>query len=207
MSTYTIPYVVQQTARGGERTLDLYSRLLADRIVYIGTEIDDGVANAVIAQLLHLASESAETPVNLYINSPGGSVSATLAVYDAMQFVAPPVATTCVGRAEWTAAVLLAGGEPGRRMMLPHSSVVLHQPAGQGRGTIPDLILQADEIARVRTLLEEVLARHTGRSAAQVREDTDRSLVLPGEAAVAYGIADAVISSAPGADAPTLTGS
>ena len=200
MSTYTIPYVVQQTTRGGERTLDLYSRLLADRIVYIGTEIDDGVANAVIAQLLHLASESADVPVHLYVNSPGGSVSATLAIYDAMQFVAPPVHTTCVGRAEWTAAVLLAGGEPGTRTMLPHSSVVLHQPAAQGRGTVPDLILQADEIARVRTLLEDVLARHTGRTAAQVREDTDRSLVLPGQAAVDYGIADAVISSAPGID-------
>jgi len=200
MSTYTIPYVVQQTTRGGERTLDLYSRLLADRIVYIGTEIDDGVANAVIAQLLHLASESADAPVHLYVNSPGGSVSATLAIYDAMQFVAPPVHTTCVGRAEWTAAVLLAGGEPGTRTMLPHSSVVLHQPAAQGRGTVPDLILQADEIARVRTLLEDVLARHTGRTAAQVREDTDRSLVLPGQAAVDYGIADAVISSAPGID-------
>ena len=198
MSTYTIPYVVQQTTRGGERTLDLYSRLLADRIVYIGTEIDDGVANAVIAQLLHLASESADVPVHLYVNSPGGSVSATLAIYDAMQFVAPPVHTTCVGRAEWTAAVLLAGGEPGTRTMLPHSSVVLHQPAAQGRGTVPDLILQADEIARVRTLLEDVLARHTGRTAAQVREDTDRSLVLPGQAAVDYGIADAVIRSAPG---------
>ena len=200
MSTYTIPYVVQQTTRGGERTLDLYSRLLADRIVYIGTEIDDGVANAVIAQLLHLASESADVPVHLYVNSPGGTVSATLAIYDAMQFVAPPVHTTCVGRAEWTAAVLLAGGEPGTRTMLPHSSVVLHQPAAQGRGTVPDLILQADEIARVRTLLEDVLARHTGRTAAQVREDTDRSLVLPGQAAVDYGIADAVISSAPGID-------
>jgi ATP-dependent Clp protease protease subunit len=201
MSTYTIPYVVQQTSRGGERTLDLYSRLLADRIVYIGTEIDDGVANAVIAQLLHLASESTEAPVNLYVNSPGGSVSATLAIYDAMQFVAPPVHTTCVGRAEWTAAVLLAGGEPGRRTMLPHSSVVLHQPAAQGRGTVPDLILQADEIARVRALLEEVLARHTGRTAAQVRDDTDRSLVLAGQAAVDYGIADAVISSATGLEA------
>ncbi|RYP82700.1 ATP-dependent Clp protease proteolytic subunit [Nocardioides guangzhouensis] len=200
MSTYTIPYVVQQTTRGGERTLDLYSRLLADRIVYIGTEIDDGVANAVIAQLLHLASESADAPVQLYVNSPGGSVSATLAIYDAMQFVAPSVHTTCVGRAEWTAAVLLAGGEPGRRTMLPHSSVVLHQPAAQGRGTVPDLILQADEIARVRTLLEDVLARHTGRTARQVREDTDRSLVLPGQAAVDYGIADAVLSSAPGLD-------
>ena len=128
MSTYTIPYVVQQTPRG-ERTVDLYSRLLSDRIIYLGTEIDDGVANAVIAQLLHLASEAPSTPISLYINSPGGSITAMLAIYDAMQFVSSPVETTCVGQAAWTAAVLLAGGEPGRRQMLPHARVVLHQPA------------------------------------------------------------------------------
>ena len=189
MSTYTIPYVVQQTPRG-ERTVDLYSRLLSDRIIYLGTEIDDGVANAVIAQLLHLASEAPSTPISLYINSPGGSITAMLAIYDAMQFVASPVETTCVGQAAWTAAVLLAGGEPGRRQMLPHARVVLHQPATQQRGTIPDLIVEADEVARIRALLEEILARHTGRTAEQVREDTDRDLVLPGQAAVDYGIAD-----------------
>ena len=194
MSTYTIPYVVQQTPRG-ERTVDLYSRLLSDRIIYLGTEIDDGVANAVIAQLLHLASEAPSTPISLYINSPGGSITAMLAIYDAMQFVSSPVETTCVGQAAWTAAVLLAGGEPGRRQMLPHARVVLHQPAMSQRGTIPDLIVEADEVARVRTLLEEILAHHTGRSADQVREDTDRDLVLPGQAAVDYGIADAVLTS------------
>ena len=149
MSTYTIPYVVQQTPRG-ERTVDLYSRLLSDRIIYLGTEIDDGVANAVIAQLLHLASEAPSTPISLYINSPGGSITAMLAIYDAMQFVSSPVETTCVGQAAWTAAVLLAGGEPGRRQMLPHARVVLHQPAMSQRGTIPDLIVEADEVARVR---------------------------------------------------------
>jgi ATP-dependent Clp protease, protease subunit len=194
MSTYTIPYVVQQTPRG-ERTVDLYSRLLSDRIIYLGTEIDDGVANAVIAQLLHLASEAPSTPISLYINSPGGSITAMLAIYDAMQFVSSPVETTCVGQAAWTAAVLLAGGEPGRRQMLPHARVVLHQPAMSQRGTIPDLIVEADEVARVRALLEEILAHHTGRSADQVREDTDRDLVLPGQAAVDYGIADAVLST------------
>ena len=147
MSSYTIPYVVQQTPRG-ERTVDLYSRLLSDRIIYLGTEIDDGVANAVIAQLLHLASEAPTSPISLYINSPGGSITAMLAIYDAMQFVASPVETTCVGQAAWTAAVLLAGGEPGHRQMLPHARVVLHQPATSQRGTIPDLIVEADEVAR-----------------------------------------------------------
>ena len=194
MSSYTIPYVTQTTPRG-ERTVDLYSRLLADRIIYLGTEIDDGVANAVIAQLLHLASDSPETPISLYINSPGGSITAMLAIYDAMQFVSSPVETTCVGQAAWTAAVLLAGGEAGRRWMLPHARVVLHQPAMQQRGSIPDLIVEADEVARIRTLLEEILARHTGRSAEQVREDTDRDLVLPGQAAVDYGIADGVLQA------------
>jgi ATP-dependent Clp protease protease subunit len=175
MSSYPIPYVVQQTPRG-ERTLDLYSRLLSERIVYLGTEIDDGVANAVIAQLLHLSSENSELPISLYINSPGGSIS------------------VCVGQAAWTAAVLLAGGAPGSRAILPHGRVVLHQPATQGRGTIPDLILEADEVARVRLLLEEVLAQHTGRTPDQIRQDTDRTLVLPGEAAVDYGIVDTVVS-------------
>ena len=193
MSTYTIPYVVQQTPRG-ERTVDLYSRLLSERMVYLGTELDDGVANAVIAQLLHLASESPDAPVSLYINSPGGSITAMLAVYDAMQFVPTPVETVCVGQASWTAAVLLAGGAAGRRAILPHGRVVLHQPATQGRGTVPDLILEAEEVARVRLLLEEILAQHTGRTPEQVREDTDRALVLPGQAAVDYGVVDTVLT-------------
>jgi len=192
MSTYTIPYVIQQTPRG-ERTLDLYSRLLSERIIYLGTELDDGVANAVIAQLLHLASDNHELPISLYINSPGGSISAMLAVYDAMQFVRPPVETVCVGQAAWTAAVLLAGGAPGRRAILPHGRVVLHQPATQGRGTVPDLILEADEVARVRLLLEEILAEHTGRTSEQIRQDTDRTLVLAGAQAVGYGIVDTVL--------------
>ena len=192
MSQYTIPYVTTRTPRG-ERTVDLYSRLLEDRIIYLGTEIDDGVANALIAQLLHLESDNPDLPINLYLNSPGGSITAMLAVYDAMQYVAPPVETTCVGQAAWTAAVLLAGGAPGRRTILPHGRVVLHQPATQGRGTIPDLILEAEEIARVRTLLEEILSRHTGRTPEQVRADTDRDLVLTPQAALEYGIVDEVL--------------
>lgn len=192
MSSYTVPYVTTRTPRG-ERTVDLFSRLLEDRIVYLGTELDDGVANVLIGQLLHLESDNPDLPINLYINSPGGSITAMLAVYDAMQFVRAPVETTCVGQAAWTAAVLLAGGTPGKRMILPHGRVVLHQPAAQGRGTIPDLILEAEEVARVRSMLEEILSRHTGRTPEQIREDTDRDLVLTASAAVDYGLVDEVL--------------
>jgi len=194
MSSYTIPSVVERTVRG-ERAVDIYSRLLTDRIIYLGTEIDDGVANVVVAQLLHLESESPESEVSVYLNSPGGSVSAMFAIYDAMQYVACPVATSCVGQAGSSAAVLLAAGEPGRRTVLPHARVVLHQPSGGGQGTLPDLAAQAKEMARVRAAMEQVLARHTGRSVEQIRDDTDRDLVLTAEEAVAYGVADAVLTS------------
>jgi len=194
MSTYTIPSVVEKTLHG-ERAVDIYSRLLSDRIVYIGTEIDDGVANVVIAQMLHLESESPDSPINLYLNSPGGSVTAMLAIYDTMQFVRSQVATTCVGQAGSSAAVLLASGEPGQRTVLPHARVVLHQPSGGGQGTLPDLALQAKEIVRLRASMEEILSRHTGRDVARLREDTDRDLILSAPDAVAYGIADAVIDS------------
>ncbi len=193
MSTYTIPSVVERRAGGAERVVDVFSRLLSERIVYLGTEIDDGVANVLVAQLLHLESEDPDAPIDLYINSAGGSTSAALAVYDAMQYVRPEVATTCVGLAASPAAVLLAGGAPGRRSVLAHGRVVLHQPSAQGRGTLPDLIVAADEIARVRAELEEVLARHTGKDVATLRRDTDRDLVLTAEAAVAYGVADHVV--------------
>jgi ATP-dependent Clp protease protease subunit len=194
MSQYTIPSVVEKTHRG-ERAVDIYSRLLTDRIVYVGTEIDDGVANVVIAQLLHLESESPESPIDLYLNSPGGSVTAMLAIYDAMQFIRCEVGTTCVGQAASSAAVLLAAGAPGRRMVLPHARVVLHQPSGGGQGTLPDLAVQAKEIARVRAEMERILSRHTGRTVEQVREDTDRDLVLSAEDALAYGIVDVILDS------------
>ena len=194
MSQYTIPSVVERTHRG-ERAVDIYSRLLTDRIVYLGTEIDDGVANVVIAQLIHLESEGPDSPIDLYLNSPGGSVTAMLAIYDAMQFIRPEVGTTCVGQAASSAAVLLAGGAPGRRTVLPHARVVLHQPSGGGQGTLPDLAVQAKEMARVRAEMESILARHTGRSVEQVREDTDRDLVLSAADAVAYGIVDEVLDS------------
>jgi ATP-dependent Clp protease protease subunit len=194
MSSYTIPSVVEKTIRG-ERAVDIYSRLLTDRIVYIGTEIDDGVANVVIAQLLHLESESPESPINLYLNSPGGSVTAMLAVYDTMQFIRPPVATTCVGQAASSAAVLLATGAEGSRQVLRHSRVVLHQPSGGGQGTLPDLALQAKEIVRLRSEMEQILSRHTGQEIERLREDTERDLILTADEAVAYGVADAVLDS------------
>ena len=193
MSSYTIPYVTTRTS-AGERTVDVYSRLLADRIIYLGTAIDDGVANAVIAQLLHLANENPDAPISLYLNSPGGSIPATLAIYDAMQFVRPAVETTCVGQVVASAAVLLAGGAAGERRILPHGRVVIHAPATEGgRGAVPDLIVEAEEMARVRALQEELLSRHTGRTPAQLRADTERELVLTAERAVEYGVVDQVL--------------
>lgn len=194
MSQYTIPSVVEKTLRG-ERAVDIYSRLLSDRIVYIGTEIDDGVANVVIAQLLHLEADSPDSPINIYLNSPGGSVTAMLGIYDTMQFVRAPVATTCIGQAASSAAVLLAAGAPGQRSVLPRARVILHQPSGGGQGTLPDLAVQAKEIVRLRATMEEVLARHTGQSLERLREDTDRDLILDAEGAVAYGLADTVLAS------------
>ena len=194
MSTYTIPNVVEKRPTG-ERAVDIYSRLLSDRIVYLGTEIDDGVANVVVAQLLHLESEDSDREIDLYLNSPGGSMTAMLAIYDCMQFIAAPVATTCVGQAASAAAVLLAAGAPGRRAILPHGRVLLHQPSTSGRGALPDLVLQAKEIVRVRTQMEKVLSRHTGRSIEQVHVDTDRDLILTAEDAITYGLADQVVDS------------
>ncbi|MGU3653342.1 ClpP family protease [Mycolicibacterium sp. A43C] len=192
MGTYTIPNVIARTSNG-ERIMDVYSHLLTERIVYLGTAIDSGVANALIAQLLHLEADNPEQEIALYINSEGGDLSAMLAVYDTMRFIKAPVATTCIGQAVATGAVLLAAGAPGRRSVLPHSRVVLHQPAAQGRGTIPDLILQADEVVRTRNQLETILARHTGRGTEQLRHDTDRDRVFDADEAVAYGLADRVL--------------
>ncbi|MEV4312246.1 ATP-dependent Clp protease proteolytic subunit [Actinocrispum sp. NPDC049592] len=192
MSTYTIPNVITRSTTG-ERIMDVYSHLLSERIVYLGTGIDSGVANALIAQLLHLEAENADREINLYINSEGGDPSAMLALYDTMQFIKAPVATTCIGQAVAASAVLLAAGAPGKRFVLPHSRVVLHQPAAQGRGAIPDLILQADEVVRVRTQLEEILSAHTGREVMGLRHDTDRDRVFDAKGAVSYGLADHVL--------------
>lgn len=192
MSTYPIPNVIAAHPRG-DRVLDVYSHLLTQRVVYLGTEIDDGVANALIAQLLHLDWEEPGRDIDLYINSPGGSLTAAFAVYDALQFVQSPVATTCVGQACSVAAILLASGAPGRRSLLPHSRVLLHQPATRGQGSIPDLILAADEVIRLRAEAETVLSRHTGQSVEALRRDTDRDRIFAPQEAIDYGLADHLV--------------
>jgi ATP-dependent Clp protease protease subunit len=195
MSSYTIPSVIEKT-RTGERAVDIYSRLLSDRIVYVSTPIDSGVANVVIAQLLHLESDNPDVEINLYLNSPGGDPSAMLGIYDTMQFISASVATTCVGQVAGSAAVLLAAGTPGRRTVLRHARVVLQQPARDGaRGDLPDLQVAAKEIARLRAELDEIVALHTGRTIEQVNADTDRDLILSAAEAVRYGVADTVLES------------
>ncbi|WP_033221067.1 ClpP family protease [Kitasatospora phosalacinea] len=195
MASYPIPYVIERTAQG-ERSYDVFSRLLNERIVFLGTEIDDGVANVVIAQLLHLESAGPDQEIAIYLNSPGGSYTALMAIYDAMSFVQCPIATYCVGQAASTAAVLLAGGDPGRRAVLRHARVLLGQPASGGqRGTVSDLSLAAKEVLRIRAQVEEVLSRHTGHPVESLRADMDREKVFGAEEAVAYGLADRVLNS------------
>lgn len=192
MSQYTIPHVIERTPNG-ERSFDVFSRLLNDRIIFLGTEIDDGVANVVMAQLLHLESESPDREIGIYINSPGGSNTAMLAIYDTMQFMRTPIETYCMGQAVSAAAVLLAAGAPGRRYVLAHSRVLLHQPSAQGQGTISDLALQAAEVMRIRAQTEEILSKHTGQRVEQLRKDTARDRVFTAADAVAYGLADELI--------------
>jgi len=203
MSSYTIPSVVESTSRG-ERVADIYSSLLAERIVFIGTPVDDGVANVVVAQILHLAAASPTADIQLYINSPGGSFTAMMAIYDTMNFVSPDVATLCVGQAASSSAILLAAGAAGKRLVLPHARVLLHQPhIDVSRGALSDLALEAVELTRLRGQCEELLAHHCGRPVDEIRSDTDRALVLAGQAAVDYGVADVipVASSRPQLDA------
>jgi ATP-dependent Clp protease, protease subunit len=192
VSSYPIPNVIAQHPRG-ERILDVYSHLLTERIIYLGTAIDAGVANTLIAQLLHLEADAPDREINLYINCEGGDLTSMLAVYDTMQYVRAPVVTTCVGQAIAAGAVLLAAGAPGRRAVLPHTRVVLHQPAARGQGAIPDLILQADEVVRVRAEIEQVLSAHTGQSVQTLRQDTDRDRVFTAQAALRYGLVDEVL--------------
>ncbi|MBX9245892.1 ATP-dependent Clp protease proteolytic subunit [Actinotalea ferrariae] len=193
-TAYTIPYVVERRPTG-ERTSDVFSRLLSERIVFLGTEIDDGVANVVIAQLLHLQSEDPDADINVYINSPGGSLTALMAIYDTMQFVRPDVATYCMGQAASAAAVLLAAGTAGKRFALEHSRVLLHQPSGGGEGTAADLEIQAREVLRLRAEVEQVLSRHTGHDVEKLRADTDRDRIFTAHEAVAYGLVDAVVGT------------
>jgi ATP-dependent Clp protease protease subunit len=194
MGQYTIPTVVERTALG-ERAYDVYSRLLSERIIFLGTEIDDGVANVVMAQLFHLEAASPDLEISLYINSPGGSFSALTAIYDTMQFVRPDVATVCMGHAASAAAVLLAAGAPGKRSVLRHAKVLLHQPSSEARGALPDLAIEAKELARVRAEVDEILSEHTGHPVEKIRADTDRNMTLTAAEAVSYGLADEVITS------------
>ena len=191
---YLVPTVIEQTNRG-ERAFDIYSRLLKERIVFLGTPIDDTIANLVCAQLLHLESENPDKDINIYINSPGGDITALFAIYDTIQYVKPDITTICFGQAASAAAVLLACGTPGKRLALPHSRVLLHQPWGQGGGQATDIEIQAREIMRMRDLLDEILARHTGQTVERISKDTDRDFVLSAEQAKEYGIIDEVISA------------
>ena len=193
-TNYTIPIVIEQTSRG-ERSFDIYSRLLKERIIFLGTPIDDGVANVVMAQLLHLESEDPDRDISIYINSPGGSFTALTAIYDTMQFVKPEIQTICMGQAASAAAVLLAAGTPGKRLALEHARVLIHQPSGGGEGQSSDIEIQAREILRMRDLLEQMLAQHSGQDVAKVRKDLDRDKILTAREAVEYGLIDEVVST------------
>lgn len=187
-----IPVVVEQTARG-ERAYDIYSRLLKDNIIFIGTPIDDQVANLVIAQMLFLAAENPERDVSLYINSPGGSVTAGLAIYDTMQFIKPDVSTLCVGQAASMAALLLAAGTKGKRFSLPNGRVIMHQPYGGVSGQASDIDIQAQEILRAREVLTDIFASHTGQERSIIERDTDRDFIMSAKDSKEYGIIDRVI--------------
>jgi len=187
-----VPIVVEQTGRG-ERSYDIYSRLLKDRIVFLGTEVNDDVANLVTAQFLFLESEDPEKEISFYINSPGGSVTAGLAIYDTMQFIKPPVSTLCLGQAASMGAVLLTAGHKGRRYALPHSRIMIHQPLGGAQGQATDLEIQAREILRVREELNNIFVHHSGQKLAKIEKDTDRDMFMSPEQAVEYGLIDEVI--------------
>ena len=193
-TNYTIPIVIEQTSRG-ERSFDIYSRLLKERIIFLGTPIDDGVANVVMAQLLHLESEDPDRDISIYINSPGGSFTALTAIYDTMQFVKPEIQTICMGQAASAAAVVLAAGTKGKRLALEHARVLIHQPSGGGEGQSSDIEIQAREILRMRDLLEQMLANHSGQDVAKVRKDLDRDKILTAREAVEYGLIDEVVST------------
>ncbi len=191
-----VPMVVEQTGRG-ERAYDIFSRLLKERIVFIGTPIDDTIASLVIAQLLFLESEDPDKDINLYINSPGGSVSSGLAIYDTMQYIRPDVATICIGLAASMGAVLLAGGARGKRSALPNSRIMIHQPWGGVQGTASDISIQAEEILKTKKRLNEILAGHTGKPLDAIEKDTDRDRYLSSDEAKAYGLIDTVFVKKP----------
>jgi len=198
-----VPIVVEQTSRG-ERSYDIYSRLLKDRIVFIGNPIDDDIANLIIAQLLFLEAEDPDKDVNIYINSPGGMVTAGMAIYDTMQFIKPKVATVCIGQAASMAAVLLAGGAHGKRTALPNARILIHQPMGGTRGQATDIKIQAEEILRMREELNKILSKHTGQSLERIGTDTERDYFMSAEQAKSYGIIDQVVDKRQAAARPLV---
>ena len=187
-----IPIVIEQTSRG-ERSYDIYSRLLNERIIFLGSEINDPVANVIIAQILHLESDDPDKDINVYINTPGGSITSAMAMYDTMQYVKPDISTICIGQAASAGAVLLAAGAKGKRYALPNSRVLIHQPHGGATGQAIDIDIQAKEILRVRRLLEEILSKHTGQSLKTIQKDTDRDYIMTAAQAKDYGIVDEVV--------------
>ena len=189
-----VPYVIEQTGRG-ERTYDIYSRLLKDRIIFLGSEVNDAVADVIAAQLLFLESEEPEQDIHLYVNSPGGSVTAGLAIYDTMQYVTPDVSTMCVGQAASMGAVLLTAGAPGKRFALPHSRIMLHQPLGGVQGQAADIDIHAREVLRIREELNNILVKHTGQTLKKIEKDTDRDMFMTSKQALDYGVIDEVVSS------------
>jgi ATP-dependent Clp protease protease subunit len=198
-----VPIVVEQTSRG-ERSYDIYSRLLKDRIVFIGNPIDDDIANLIIAQLLFLEAEDPDKDVNIYVNSPGGMVTAGMAIYDTMQFIKPKVATVCIGQAASMAAVLLAGGAHGKRTALPNARILIHQPMGGTRGQATDIKIQAEEILRMREELNKILSKHTGQSLERIGADTERDYFMSAEQAKTYGIIDQVVEKRQAAARPLV---
>ena len=202
---YLVPTVIEQTNRG-ERAFDIYSKLLKERIIFLGTPIDDTVANLVMAQFLHLEAEDADKDINLYINSPGGEITGLFAIYDTMQFIKPEIATYCMGQAASAAAVLLAAGTRGKRHSLPHARILIHQPYGGAAGQAADIEIQAKEITRMRELLERVLAHHTGQPIEKVAKDTDRDFIMSADEAKDYGLIDEVIVTRELAEVPQAAG-
>ena len=194
MSTYYIPYVIEQTGRG-ERSYDIYSRLLKDRIVFLGTQVMDDVANSIVAQLLFLESEDPDKDIHLYINSPGGSVTAGMVIYDTMQYIKSPVSTICVGMAASMAAILLSGGARGKRLALPNAEVMIHQPLGGTSGQASDIEIHARNILNTRKRMNAILARHTGQDVEKVAQDTDRDNFMTAQEALDYGLIDRIIES------------
>ena len=191
---YYIPYVIEQTGRG-ERSYDIYSRLLKDRIIFLGSEVIDDVANSIVAQMLFLESEDPDKDINLYINSPGGSVTAGLAIYDTMQYIKPQVSTICVGLAASMGAILLAGGAKGKRLALPNAEIMIHQPLGGARGQASDIEIQAKNIIRTKERMNKILASHTGQDFETIARDTDRDNYMTAEEALSYGLIDKIIEA------------